>query len=106
MEKIFNKEVLLIKTYGRASAKKIKIRMNEFRAAASLQDFWPPKCRPSRCHELVGGKRAGRFSVDLNQPYRLLFTPEHDPKPTHEDGSLDWFRVTTIKILDVEDTHD
>ena len=46
-----------------------------------------------------------RASMDLDQPYRLIFIPDHDPVPTLRDGGLDWSQVTAIKILGVEDTH-
>jgi len=80
--------------------------MTEFRAAQSLKDFWPPKSGPSRCHELTGGRRAGQLSVDLDHPCRLIFEPDHDPIPLLADGGLDWSKVTAIRILGVEDTHD
>ena len=105
LEKAFNEGALLDKKHGKLRANKIRIRMKEFRAAESLMDFWPPKSPPSRCHELTGGQRAGQLSVDLDHPYRLIFIPDHDPVPTRKDGGLDWSKVTTIKILGVEDTH-
>ncbi|MFH1965669.1 MAG: hypothetical protein ABIJ42_09040 [Acidobacteriota bacterium] len=80
--------------------------MKELRAAESLKDFWPPKNGPERCHELTGGKLSGRLSVDLDFPYRLIFIPDHDPVPVKEDGGLDWSRVTAIKLLGIEDTHE
>ncbi len=58
--------------YGSDMAKKIKNRVATLYAAASLADFWPPKSGPERCHELQGDL-AGTFSVDVKQPYRLLF---------------------------------
>ena len=57
-----------------------------------------------RCHELTQN-RAGTFSVDLDYPYRLLFAPAHNPVPTKADGGIDWGAVTTIEILEVENTH-
>lgn len=80
--------------------------MAEFRAAKSLMDFWPPKSKPSRCHELTQGRRSGQLSVDLDHPYRLIFVPNHNPVPEREEGGLDWSQVTAIKILSVEDTHE
>lgn len=80
--------------------------MAEFRAAACLMDFWPPMSRPSRCHELIQGRRRGQLSVDLDHPYRLIFTPGNDPVQTLEDGGLDWSQVTAIIILGIEDTHE
>ena len=105
MEKTFNEGAQLNKIHGSLRAKKIRIRMQELRAAETLMDFWPPKSPPGRCHELIEGKRSGQLSVDLDHPYRLIFIPDHDPVPTREDGGLDWSQVTAIKILGIEDTH-
>ena len=105
LEKSFNEGPQLVKIHGKLRAKKIRIRLTELRAAQSLMDFWPPKSPPSRCHELTEGKRSGQLSVDLNHPYRLIFIPDHDLIPRHDDGGLDWSQVTAIKILGVEDTH-
>ena len=52
------------------------------------------------------GDRAGQLSMDLDHPYRLIFTPDHDPYPERPEGGLDWRQVTAINILGVEDTHD
>jgi len=106
LEKSFNEGRQLEKAHGIRRARKIRVRMAELRAATSLADFWPPKSGPSRCHELTQGRRQGQLSVDLDHPYRLLFVPDHDPVPKHEDGGLDWSQVTAIKILGVEDTHE
>jgi proteic killer suppression protein len=48
--------------------------------------------------------RAGQLSVDLDHPYRLIFTPAA-PALTKPDGGLDWTQVTVIVVLGVEDTH-
>jgi len=105
LAKCFNEGRNLDATHGRLRAKKIRIRLNEFRAAESLMDFWPPKSPPARCHELTEGKRKGQLSVDLDHPYRLIFIPDHSPIPVKKDGGLDWTMVNIIKIIGVEDTH-
>ena len=105
LAKSFNEGTVLDKIHGPLRAGKIRIRMQELRAAESLMDFWPPKSPPGRCHELTGGKRSGQLSVDLDHPYRLIFIPDHEPVPKLEGGGLDWRRVTRIKIMGVEDTH-
>lgn len=106
MEKSFNEGSQLVAVHGANRAKKIRLRMAELRAAYSLKDFWPPKSGPNRCHELTEGRRSGQLSVDLDHPYRLIFIPDHDPIPKHEDGGLNWSQVTAIKILGIEDTHE
>jgi len=105
LEKAFNEGAQLEKLHGTKRTKKILIRMAELRGAESLMDFWPPKSKPTRCHELTEGKRKGTLSVDLDHPYRLIFIPDHDPVPRLDDGGLDWSQVTAVKILGVEDTH-
>lgn len=80
-------------------------RIQELRAAQSLGDLWPPYSGPGRCHELRGN-RADQLCLDLDLPYRLIFEPAHEPKPQRPDGGLDWSRVTCVRILGVEDTHD
>jgi plasmid maintenance system killer protein len=99
-------ESICKRRYGADMAKKIFLRIGALRAADSLFDFWPPKSGPERCHELLGDL-TGTFSMDLKQPFRLLFVPVE-----HESGSKDipdeqakWKSITSVEILEVEDTH-
>lgn len=86
-------------------AQKIKLRLAALRAADSLNDFWPPKSGPERCHELKGNL-AGTFSVDLKQPYRLLFKPSAESTSSdRSDEQERWKGITSIEILAIEDTH-
>ena len=105
LAKEFNEWKRLKKVHGELRAKKISLRLHEFRAALSLYDFWPPKTGPSRCHELTGDRK-GQLSVDLDHPYRLIFIPNHDPVPYKPDGGLDWKQVTAIKIIGIVNTHE
>lgn len=105
LEKSFNEGRQLDAKHGALRARKIRLRMAELRAVECLADLGPPMSPPGRCHQLKGEKPI-RLSVDLDHPYRLLFTPDHDPVPMLDDGGLDWSMVTAIKILSVEDTHE
>jgi len=93
------------KQYGSLMTKKFMMRLSVLRAATSLADFWPPMSGPERCHELKG-ERAGIFSIDLKQPYRLLFVPieENAPKD-RSDEQKRWGLITKIEIVEIEDTH-
>jgi plasmid maintenance system killer protein len=99
-------EAQYVRMYGADMAKKLSLRLAVLRAADSLVVFWPPKSGPERCHELKG-ERAGTFSVDLKQPYRLLFRPK---SVTHLPDRLDeqarWSTITAIEIFGIEDTHE
>lgn len=101
LEKECNDLSRLTRRYGDGRAKLIRRRLDELRAAETLEDlrFLPGP----RCHELTGN-RAGQLSVDLDHPYRLLFVPV-EPVPTKPDGGLNWSQVTSIVVMGVEDTH-
>lgn len=90
------------KAYGAPMARKIQQRLMELRAAATLADM--SHLPPARCHELEN--RGGVFSVDLVQPFRLLFEPADTPIPRKNDGGIDLAQVTAVQITAIEDTHD
>jgi proteic killer suppression protein len=99
-------EALCKRRYGPAMTKKIALRLAALRAADSLADFWPPMSGPERCHELKGD-RSGQFSMDVKQPYRLLFEPvESGPVSAgNPDERQRWKSITAVDILGIEDTH-
>ena len=87
---------------GKRNAEKLKQRLNELAAAETLEDM---RHLPGpRCHELTGNLK-GKLAVDLVHPHRLLFSPDHDPLPTKEDGGLQWAEVTAICIDGIGDYH-
>lgn len=93
------------KQYGRDMTKKIVLRLSALRAAVSLADFWPPMSGPERCHELKGAL-AGTFSINLKQPYRLLFVPIEENAPKDRSNEPErWASITKIEIVGIEDTH-
>ncbi len=100
IKRIFNTDKLLQKNYGYEQAKVIGKRLYELRAANNLEIM---RYLPGRCHELKGA-RAGQISIDLRGPYRLIFEPLM--QADNKDDPLDWNKITCIKILSVEDTHD
>ena len=102
LEKECNQEKLLVRRYGPERAKLIRRRLDEIRAADSLEVLG--RLPQARCHELKAD-RAGQISVDLRHQYRLLFEPANKPIPRKPDGGLDWAKITAVRILEVEDTH-
>ena len=105
------------KAYGAEMAKKLKLRIGALDAAESLADFWPPKSKPERCHELSPG-RPGTFSMDLVHPHRLLFqlVGSFSTQPTGNEEKPDqaandnndkerWRAIDAVDITSIEDTH-
>jgi len=102
LEKACNDQSQLVRRYGPLRAKLLRRRLDEFRAAETLEVV---RSLPQvRCHELKGN-REGALSVDLDHPYRLIFEPANNPIPRKSDSGLDWTKVTAIRILTVEDYH-
>jgi len=102
LRKVIDDDAACRRQYGADMAKKLALRLVSLRAAESLADFWPPKSGPERCHELKGDRK-GTFSVDLNQPYRLLFQATNEPNTIDEQER--WKSITSIDVTAIEDTH-
>ena len=102
LQKIFNSQGNLQRNYGADMSRAIQRRMAILKNAPNLSCV--PANPPMHLHQLTGN-REKQFAVDLSQPHRLVFTPNHEPLPTREDGGLDRGRITAIVILAVVDYH-
>jgi len=91
-----------VRAFGPESAKALRLRLDQLRAADDLAVM---RTLPGRCHELTGDRK-GKLALDLRGPYRLIFEPADNPPPLKEDGGLDWELVTAVRILEVENYHD
>jgi proteic killer suppression protein len=88
-----------LKQPGAKRAKRLKNRLNELRAVQNVSQL-----QLGRPHALTGD-RAGQYSVDLDGPMRLLFEPTDQPPPTMAAGGIDWQQVTSVRLLEIGDTH-
>lgn len=104
LRKQLNEEKEMVRVHGPKRARKLKVVLQSLSAAPNLGIFAPPMSPPNRCHEL-SGDRKGQLTVDLDHPYRLVFTPNHNPMPQRAEGGLDWRLVTAIRIEGIADTH-
>lgn len=87
-------------TLGQDSAKKLRSRLSDLEAAASVAELAAGRPHP------LAGKREGEFALDLAGGCRLVFAPDHDPQPMRDDGRVDWSRVTCVRIVYIGDYHD
>ena len=78
-----------MRSYGENIAQKLYQRLNEIRAAESVE--FMIQHHIGRCHPLEGN-RNGQYSVDLAQPYRLIFTVRDE-------------KVQIAKIIKITDYH-
>jgi plasmid maintenance system killer protein len=98
LKKIFNSEKELVRECGPEQGRIIMRRMAVLRAANNLEEVSP--LPPERRHEL-SGDRNGQFAVDLKQPNRLVFKPNHAPVPLKDDGGYNLRQITAITIIGV-----
>ena len=89
LEKICTDFSEAVRKYGIKIAEKIHLRINEISAAINIEMMI--QSHVGRCHRLTGN-RNGQYSVDLTQPYRLIFTVK--------DGE-----VQIAKIIEIVDYH-
>ena len=90
------------RAWGANRSKILRRRLDQIAAADTLEIL---RLVHRRTHEL-NGDRAGMISLDLDGGNRLLIEPAHTPPPCKPDGGLDWTRVTAVRVMAVEDTHD
>ena len=102
LTKLCNDKTRLVRELGADRARRVQRRLDDLRAAANLEVM---RTLPGRCHELTGN-RAGQLSLDLDHPHRLIFVPANNPVPLKPNDGLDWAKVTAVKILGIEDTHE
>lgn len=100
-EKQANNDRKLLKEYGKLRAEKIKARLSQLRFATTLEEV---RNLPGNYHELTN-TRKGQWACDLDQPYRLIFTPHESPIPINEDGQYIWLEITGIEIVEIVDYH-
>lgn len=85
---------------GADSARKLRSRLADLQAAVCVTDLAAGGPHP------LQGDRAGQFALKLEGGKRLVFEPDHNPVPYREDGSIDWSRVTRVRIIYIGDYHD
>ena len=102
LEKLCNDDRLAQREWGKPQADALGHRLDDLRAARSLEDL---RHSAGDLHELKGD-RAGQLSMKLKGGDRLIVEPSHDPPPRKPDGGLDWSQVTAIRIVEVGDYHD
>jgi len=101
-QKMFNSQKELVKKFGPECAKKIRRSLDDLYAVDNLSQM---KSLPGGCHELHGDKKEV-FAMAVSGGLRLLFEATDQQNARKPDGGLDWKKVTSITILDIEDYHD
>lgn len=86
---------------GKVRADKIKLRLTQLRDADTLEDV---RNLAGHFHELVDNRK-GQWACDLDNPYRLIFTPHENPIPTNPDGQYIWLEIKGVEIIEITNYH-
>ena len=70
-ERICTNAKVADREYGSQMSAKIHMRIDEIRAVDTVEEMI--QFRIGRCHALKGNRK-GQYAVDLEHPYRLVFT--------------------------------
>src|SRR5690606_18199606 len=102
LDRLCHDDKLAKRTLGPDSARKLRTRLDDLKAAANMAVC---KALPGRFHPL-NRDREGEYSVSLAGGHRLVFKPVATLMPTLVDGSIDLGKVATIRVVYVGDYHD
>ena len=101
LEKYANDDKRAIKKLGGLRASIYKKRLDDLKAAETLEDV---RHLPGKYHEL-SGDRKGYWACSLDNPYRLIFKPQEDPIPENENGQYVWIKILGIEVTEIVDYH-
>jgi proteic killer suppression protein len=102
LAKMLNSEREILKNYGPDNGRRIALRLQNIRDAATLEEL--SKVPQTRVHQLTAD-RDEQISVDAKHPYRLILVCNHEETPRKPDGGLDWTRITKVQLSEITDTH-
>jgi proteic killer suppression protein len=86
---------------GRKRADKIRLRLAQLKAVETLEDL---RHVAGNYHELKENRK-GQWACDLDQPYRLIFTPHENPIPVNDSGQYEWTKIKGVEIIEIIDYH-
>ncbi len=101
LEKLVKNDRKMVKELGSLRASILNRRLTQLEDATSFEDI---RFLPGNYHELKNNRK-GQWSCDLDQPYRLIFTPQENPIPTNEDGQYIWIEISGIEVIEIINYH-
>jgi proteic killer suppression protein len=101
LAKLVNDDRKLEREFGKIRAEKIRTRLSQLRGATTLEDV---RNLAGNYHELKSNRK-GQWACDLDQPYRLVFTPHENPIPTNVNGQYIWIEISGVEIIEIINYH-
>lgn len=95
LEKLANDDRKMLKELGKVRATILRRRLTQLEDVRNL---------PGNYHELTSNRK-GQWACDLDQPYRLIFTPHENPIPLNEHGQYIWLEITGVEVIEIINYH-
>jgi proteic killer suppression protein len=102
LELLFHDDAQLEKKWGPDMAQRIRRRLDDLRAVECLHDV---RGIPGAVAS-AGGKSLGKFSLIVQHPHGLLFEVVDERPAKKRAGSLDWAKVTAVRVLGIGPPND
>ncbi len=101
LEKLANDDRKMIKELGKIQANTFRRRLTQLQDATTLEEV---RNLAGTYHELRNDRK-GQWACDLDQPYRLVFTPHEKPIPTNANGQYIWSEITGVEVIEIINYH-
>lgn len=101
LEKLANDDQKMDRKLGKIQAEKVRTRLAQLQSADTLEDT---RNLPGNYHELVNDRK-GQWACDLDQPNRLIFTPQENPIPENNSGQYIWSKIKGVEIIEIINYH-
>lgn len=101
LQALANDDRKRVRELGAARAAKLQQRLDQLRAATTLEDL---RFAAGRFHELREDRK-GQWACDLDQPYRLIFEPHEQPIPTNAAGQYLWVEIKAVEVVEIVNYH-
>jgi len=101
LEKLANDDRKMLKELGSIRAKLLRRRLTQLETSKTLEEV---RYLPGNYHELTENRK-GQWACDLDQPYRLVFTPIERPIPVNDNGQYVWIEITSVEIVEIINYH-
>ena len=101
LEKLVNSDREMVRELGSLRTATLNMRLSQLKLASNLEEV---RHLPGNYHELKKNRK-GQWSCDLDQPYRLIFTPQENPIPTNADGQYIWIEISGLEVIEIINYH-
>lgn len=101
LEKLVHDDRKMQRELGELRAKLLRRRLAQLQDATTLEEV---RNLPGNYHELTQNRK-GQWGCDLDQPYRLIFTPIERPIPVNQDGGYIWLEITGVEVVEIINYH-